>query len=542
MLQNIYQFEYQKNRIEKMLSAPLIFLQNLEKDLPWDQQLLPSIGNEAPMIMHPSFLLQLINFILEKRTQEENPKALAELELIDVDRYLMDYSQQEIVNLLSMDDKIFILKSLLNNDHIDRLKQLLELAQDDIVMGGNQEQVEKTIIKAINQLEPDQYKVIIKGEELSDSQWFDKRSKFAESVKIFLNDSQNNDIQEEKLKQHVMQLAQEELAVDEAQSVSIVDEIWDETVREQVDQQVVQQLYQNLNQEALNRKSVSDLSVYKELELKTEQLENLQKLVSTLKVELGALKNIKTLQEGEGDNKAILLKMGRQLEVKEKLITHLKEVQMDLAREKDKKISQIEEKSRQYFRELQKANGHNEVKVELDKIKKDRDNLNKIIGIKDEIIKKLHSDYKKNEVLQKQNHVGVVSGGGASALDLRELNEKKIQVGKLQEEVNQNQERLKVANFKIKQLEGQVLGFQKLMDKKKTTQDATGNSDVAKAIEGKYQLKLKTLEKMNEKLTEEQKKAGKLVADAKKDLIKYRAELNTATNRIKELERKLGIK
>ncbi len=154
LLQNIYQFEYQKERIEKMLTAPLIFLQNLEKNIPWEQQILPGDVIMNQLSLHPSVLMQLINFIIEKRSQDERPKLLAELEVIDIERYLMDYPEQAIVELLSYDDKVFILKCLLNQEHLSKLNNLMELAQAEVVITGEQDQAKNTIVKAITELRP----------------------------------------------------------------------------------------------------------------------------------------------------------------------------------------------------------------------------------------------------------------------------------------------------------------------------------------------------------------------------------------------------
>ncbi len=171
-INNIESFSQIKKEWEEIKVSPQVAVDvlrtNLEEKMSEDEipkGNLDFLLNESLWLAgYPVLLKKIVDYILEFRKRESYPKEINALSVKDIGNYLLDYPQTKIIKKLSMGDKEFILKAIVDPEIIKNIEASLAKTTDEIEKDEDVRQgYIDTMIESLQNIDADTVNEIIQS-------------------------------------------------------------------------------------------------------------------------------------------------------------------------------------------------------------------------------------------------------------------------------------------------------------------------------------------------------------------------------------------
>ncbi len=524
-------------------------------------------------------------FIRNYRQAEDNPKKLEKMDVTDIEHYLGFYPKQDAIKVVDEEIKAFILKLLKDDDLFNGISDYIQKVANENLDAQVQEIQRVLGEKSLNDIEEilivggtkqDREDVTrVKGwvEDGNDDKWEVKKSQINEKIQdevIRISSQGKNIVQDD-----IIRVVAKELDAKETDVKVVVSGIVEEVVsRELVKKQKLE--------DAFALKILASQSVDQVREKLESQIGRMKKIMDGLKREIIKLQNEKVTRdaadkelalENSDESEAIKLRTALTrtldaLKAKERFIEKMKSDNDQLGKTKDHRVeilnAKIEEMKNEFASSKEFANEERlkQLEVENKSLNQRLEHANKKVNIINENI-----ENRDNEVLEKREREleslkanmqvaqSVIERFKQDKLEMelrfneekessRRLREEKGGAGPSKEDLIEKEAIISVLNTEKKSVEekfrAQGIELKKLEQKLKFTASQLETAGKRKAATPAGQKSPEALQKLLEQSNSRLAEVTSEMADKRKEAIKLKQENTMMTNKIAELEKKLG--
>lgn len=282
----------------------------------------------------------------------------------------------------------------------------------------------------------------------------------------------------------------------------------------------------------INASESLNTTLVREIEIKNERISQMSKVMDAMKIELGALRNLKNAMSEDKSIEHELAKVLRDKEILEKLIRNLKEGHQKLIELKTKEKGLYENRIRDLLQKILSLKSQTVDPAEYQKLQDENKNLSKLLETKDfdALLKGNRKEkYSKDEDNKKDE------------LPKESLVDTKIfkRVEELDKQLVETEKERRQLEIKVKNLSMKLKHQSTTMEKQKDVLERTAGN-VGNTMKKEFEKKHELLGKQFAKEKELHEKTKTALTESKKETLQFKNQINTMQNRIKELERKLG--